>query len=305
MKPPANVSPAPVGSTTSSSGYAGAANTPCSWNRSAPDSPRLTITVFGPIARIARAARGRLCSFDKLARLLVVDDEQVDALEHLRQRSPSSPSIQKFIVSIATRRGLRTCVEHVELQRRVDVAEEQELRVAPRLGQPRLEVGEHVELRVERGARRQILRVAPLPAEGLALGALEAGRGRRRASRGTSGAAPGSPRRRPPPAGPARSTTPPSRRTKPSRRARHRARCRWPRPNRAPPSRRRPIPCSFLSTPVFVHDDAEPLARRSPESPRAPSSPRAPPPTCTRTRAPRGCARPRPSRSPWPATRSS
>ena len=64
MKPPANESPAPVGSTTSSSGNAGAANTPPSWNSSAPASPRLMTTEAGPIARIARAAAGRLACPD-------------------------------------------------------------------------------------------------------------------------------------------------------------------------------------------------------------------------------------------------
>ena len=60
MKPPANESPAPVGSTTFSIGNAGAAKTPPSWNSSAPASPRLMTTARGPIARIARAAAGRL-----------------------------------------------------------------------------------------------------------------------------------------------------------------------------------------------------------------------------------------------------
>ena len=48
MNPPANVSPAPVGSNTSSSGNAGAENISPSWNKSAPYSPCLITTVRAP-----------------------------------------------------------------------------------------------------------------------------------------------------------------------------------------------------------------------------------------------------------------
>ena len=52
MNPPANVSPAPVGSNTSSRGKAGAKKTLSSLNNNAPCSPFLMIKYFGPIARI-------------------------------------------------------------------------------------------------------------------------------------------------------------------------------------------------------------------------------------------------------------
>ena len=55
-------------------------------NSSAPDSPRLMTTRCGPMARIARAALTRLCSPGELARLLVVDDEQVDRASTFAQR---------------------------------------------------------------------------------------------------------------------------------------------------------------------------------------------------------------------------
>ena len=64
MKPPAKVSPAPVGSTTVSSGSAGAAKQ-LSWPKSStPCSPFFTTSVCGPIARTARAAFTRFHSPD-------------------------------------------------------------------------------------------------------------------------------------------------------------------------------------------------------------------------------------------------
>jgi hypothetical protein len=68
------------------------------------------------------------------------------------------PSIQKFIVSQATKRGAAHLLEHVELQLRIDVAEEHPLRVAERVRDARLEVGEHAEprLRVSRLFRSKL-----------------------------------------------------------------------------------------------------------------------------------------------------
>ncbi len=63
-KPPANVSPAPVGSKTSSNGKAGAKKTCSSWNNKAPCSPFLMITVFGPNVMIFLAAFTKLYSPD-------------------------------------------------------------------------------------------------------------------------------------------------------------------------------------------------------------------------------------------------
>ena len=55
-KPPAKVSPAPVGSKTSSNGSAGTANIFSLWKSNAPCSPFLMMTNFGPISRIFSAA---------------------------------------------------------------------------------------------------------------------------------------------------------------------------------------------------------------------------------------------------------
>src|SRR6266480_6054203 len=59
--PPANASPAPVGSRTSSSGYAGVQKIRSAVRRSAPYSARLMITARGPSASISRAALSTLC----------------------------------------------------------------------------------------------------------------------------------------------------------------------------------------------------------------------------------------------------
>src|SRR5258708_5857565 len=56
MKPPAKLSPAPVGSCGSSSGNAGTQNTPFLSTSIAPYSPRFTTSVDGPILKMCRAA---------------------------------------------------------------------------------------------------------------------------------------------------------------------------------------------------------------------------------------------------------
>src|SRR5439155_742603 len=74
----------------------------------APCSPRLTTTVRGPIAAIARAARirlGSLASWRASASLIVTTSTSV----RTRRSASCLPWIQKFIVSSATRRG-RSCI---------------------------------------------------------------------------------------------------------------------------------------------------------------------------------------------------
>ena len=88
-------------------------------------------------------------------------------------RSGRRLSIQKFIVSHATSLGFATCVEHVELQPRIDVAEKDERRVAELLGNLRPEVREDAEVRLERFGDVEIVAVAAAPAERRALGVLE------------------------------------------------------------------------------------------------------------------------------------
>src|SRR5205085_7283456 len=65
-------------------------------------------------------------------------------------------------------------LEDLELERRVDVAEQDERRAARGGRDLGAEVGEDVELRVERGAARERRVVATGPAERLARGALDA-----------------------------------------------------------------------------------------------------------------------------------
>ena len=72
---------------------------------------------------MSAAARAMLWMPGELARLLVVDDEEIDRLS-ISASAFGSPEIQKFIVSAATSFGRSTCVEHVDLERGVDVAEQ-------------------------------------------------------------------------------------------------------------------------------------------------------------------------------------
>ena len=109
----------------------------------------------------------------ELPRLGVVQRDEVDALEQLEQIGRRL-SIQKFIVSHATSFGFVDLREHVELQPRIDVAEEDERRVAKLLGNLRPEVREHAEMRLERLGGVEVVAVAAAPAERRALGALEA-----------------------------------------------------------------------------------------------------------------------------------
>ena len=57
----------------------------------------------------------------------------------------------------------------------MNVAEQDERRRPELRRDLRTEVGEDVELRIERGAAREVRRVAPAPAERLAIGVLDAG----------------------------------------------------------------------------------------------------------------------------------
>ena len=71
-------------------------------------------------------------------------------------------------------RGRADLAEHVELERRIDVAEEDELGVAVRVGELGLEGREHAEPGVEGLAGREVGRVAADPVERLARRALDA-----------------------------------------------------------------------------------------------------------------------------------
>ncbi len=104
MKPPAKVSPAPVGSKTVSSGYAGAKKNCPSERSSEPYSPRLITTVRGPMPVMARAALTRFgspASIRASASLM----SRTSTRSRTRRRSARLPSIQKFMVSSAVSAG--------------------------------------------------------------------------------------------------------------------------------------------------------------------------------------------------------
>jgi hypothetical protein len=71
--------------------------------------------------------------------------------------------------------GRRHLIEHFDLQRRMNVAEQDVGRIEVGLGELGAKIGEHVELRFERDATDEVRVIAPGPAERLARGALEAG----------------------------------------------------------------------------------------------------------------------------------
>ena len=153
--PPAKLSPAPVGSTTVSSGKAGSEKNP-----SSRDQHRAVLALLGDHRRRAhrrglprRTRDGRLAG--QLAHLRVVQHHAVDALDHRDQivtrgsRSRSSSSPAPSSAGCGTDRAPRTaawagCWLGTGRRSR-----------AP-LRSARLEVLEHPELRVERLARVQI-----------------------------------------------------------------------------------------------------------------------------------------------------
>ncbi len=103
----------------------------------------------------------------QLAGLGVVDEEQVDPLQGAEQALPLG--VDPEVHGVARHEpGCPHLVEHRVLQVRVDVAEEDEVGVAPGGREHRLEGGQHVELGVEGVRGVEVELVAPLPAEGLA-----------------------------------------------------------------------------------------------------------------------------------------
>src|SRR5919107_1734959 len=138
MKPPANVSPAPVGSPTSAVGYAGRPNTPSSVYIAEPYSPCLTTTTFGPSSITARAARTRFGSSVSCLTSPSLTIRQSTVLIVLISDSWAM-SIHRFIAPSALQIGL-------------DVGQEQHVGVLGRLAELRLEVLEHVEVGLQRVA---------------------------------------------------------------------------------------------------------------------------------------------------------
>src|SRR6266540_3704989 len=163
--PPAKESPAPVGSCTFSSGYAGDQNsvggglcpppTPrCSlMNNIAPCSPRFTTSAVGPSSRISRAAR-----------MMLKVCANWRASHDVGDRGPLvvEPEVHGVHRDELRRTDL---LEDVELDRRMDVREEDERDVAHPIGDARVPVLEHAEVRVERFGRAHVVVVTARPVE--------------------------------------------------------------------------------------------------------------------------------------------
>ena len=111
----------------------------------------------------------------ELADLFVVDDERIDLGEHRDQGRPLAADPEIHGVGGDQPRALHLS-QDLELEAGVDVAEQQKGARAEGLRQLGSEVGEDVELGVQRGAAREVRRVAARPAEGLARRPLDAGR---------------------------------------------------------------------------------------------------------------------------------
>ncbi len=107
MNPPAKLSPAPVGSKRAASGYADAAKTWSPEKKSAPYSPRFTTSARGPYVRMRRAALTTLCSSASW-RASASLTNSMSTRRSVFSRLSRFDAIQKFIVSIATKRGAFT-----------------------------------------------------------------------------------------------------------------------------------------------------------------------------------------------------
>ena len=109
MKPPANESPAPVGSFTSSSSSAGAPKTPCSETRMTPCSPFLMMTPLGPFAMIVagggeQAAGARRTARTSWSLMVMMFERRIASVS-----CGFGVSIQRFIESSTTSFGASTC----------------------------------------------------------------------------------------------------------------------------------------------------------------------------------------------------
>jgi hypothetical protein len=105
----------------------------------------------------------------ELTGLRVVDDDDVDLAHGVPH--PFGHGVDPVVHRVERDQlRARDLLAHLDLQVRLDVAEEDEARRPRRIGELRLEVGEDVELRVERVRGVEIEVVAPAPEEGAAGG---------------------------------------------------------------------------------------------------------------------------------------
>ena len=143
--PPAKLSPAPVGSTTWSAGKAGRTNVSRSLTHQAAVLALLDDDELR--AHLQHLAGG----FDEVLLLgqqpgfAVVEHQAVDLAEQLAQLGALG-LIQRFIVSATISLGCLSDAEHLLLQRRVRVGEEDVFAVEEVLGNLRRPLGQHVQI---------------------------------------------------------------------------------------------------------------------------------------------------------------
>ncbi len=131
------------------------------------------MSVFGPRLADVGGRLDEVVNSRELADLFVVDDEEIDALQHGRESLGLALDPEVHRVR-RDQLGALDLLEHVELKLRVNVAQDDEPAVAISRGDLRREIGKDVQLGVQRGAAREIDGVAAVPAERLARGALDA-----------------------------------------------------------------------------------------------------------------------------------
>ena len=200
MKPPANVSPAPVGSHTSSSRHRGRREEPLAGGHQ-----HAMLAALDHDALRSERPDGA-CRLDQiplaaqLPRLFVVDDQHVHAGQHAAEvvRGALDPVVHR--IERDKPRG-RHLFQHLQLEGRVNIGEKHEGAVAKRRGDARAERVEHVQLGVDRLAAVEIEVVLPTPAKCLSRDPLQAAQVNSAGRRRCAGAAARSRHRRPPPTG--------------------------------------------------------------------------------------------------------
>ena len=130
--------------------------------------------------------------------LRVVDAQEIDFGEQLEQRGAIAvdPMVHRVGADELDRMQL---LEHARLQAGLDVREKHQLAVAVGLREARVELREHVELKIERVAHVHVFVVATAPAERCARHGLETRKADAAATRESRARLPGSPRRPRPP----------------------------------------------------------------------------------------------------------
>jgi len=108
MKPPAKESPAPVGSTTLSSGKGGRRENVSPWKSSAPASPRLTHHGLGPGAEMGLGGRPAKLECPESWRASSSLSRIMSTRSSTRKSSARLPEIQKFHGVAGGKRGFFT-----------------------------------------------------------------------------------------------------------------------------------------------------------------------------------------------------